>query len=154
MHTCMYLWYQFLKQCTFDFMLIYYSYQFYLTYVCTYDYDVKLKGIRPIFKDSFTDDPVSINMYEYSNKLKHAHHRKQRNLCGIKSTYVCMLFLFTVPSCYITTNCRGRPINRSISFSDCCTNFGASFNFNGRCQPCPNTSKFLCNLYNSMWSIT
>ena len=46
------------------------------------------------------------------------------------------------PSCYITSDCVGEPINSSITFSDCCTNFGVSYNIDGRCQPCPSTSKF------------
>ena len=58
-----------------------------------------------------------------------------------------ILMQFTVPSCYVTTNCFGGLINRSISFSDCCANFGASFNFNGRCQRCPSTSKHFLLFY-------
>ena len=46
-----------------------------------------------------------------------------------------------VPSCYLTTNCIGEPINSSITYSDCCMNFGVSYDLDGRCQPCPSTSK-------------
>ena len=52
-----------------------------------------------------------------------------------------------VPSCYVTTNCIGEPINSSITYSDCCMNFGASYDLNGRCQPCPSTSKQLQTFY-------
>ena len=55
----------------------------------------------------------------------------------------------TVPSCYVTTNCTGEPINNSITYSDCCMNFGVSYDLNGRCQPCPSTSKYCykCQYY-------
>ena len=49
------------------------------------------------------------------------------------------LFL-TVPSCYVTTGCTGEPINSSITFADCCTIFGASYDLDGQCQPCQSTS--------------
>ena len=45
------------------------------------------------------------------------------------------------PSCYVTTSCIGEPINGSITYSDCCMNFGVSYDLDGRCQPCPSTSK-------------
>ena len=48
-----------------------------------------------------------------------------------------------VPSCYVTTNCIGEPINSSITYSDCCINFGVSYDLDGRCQPCPSTSKYI-----------
>ena len=48
---------------------------------------------------------------------------------------------FAVPSCYVTTNCIGEPINSSITFAECCTTYGVSYNLDGRCQPCPHTSK-------------
>ena len=53
----------------------------------------------------------------------------------------CAYVYYTVPSCYITTDCNGEPINRFITFDDCCMNFGFSYNLNGRCQSCPNQSK-------------
>ena len=46
------------------------------------------------------------------------------------------------PSCYVTTNCIGEPINSSITYSDCCMNFGVSYDLDGRCQPCPSTSEY------------
>ena len=46
-----------------------------------------------------------------------------------------------MPSCYVTTNCIGEPINSSITFAECCTTYGVSYNLDGRCQPCPYTSK-------------
>jgi len=59
------------------------------------------------------------------------------------------LLCYTVPSCHITTtNCTGRPINKLITFSDCCLHFGAAYSINGQCYPCPKTSIF--NLYNIM----
>ena len=51
-----------------------------------------------------------------------------------------------VPSCYVTTNCIGDPINSSITYSDCCMNFGVSYDLDGRCQPCPNTSKCITSI--------
>ena len=51
----------------------------------------------------------------------------------------------TVPSCYVRTNCIGQPINSLISYFNCCANFGGiSYDLDGRCQLCPNTSKRLC----------
>ena len=47
---------------------------------------------------------------------------------------------FAVPSCYATTNCNGGLINSSITFADCCANFGASYDLDGQCQRCPTTS--------------
>ena len=64
------------------------------------------------------------------------------------STYVCSLFrenvfvYIAVPSCYATTNCTGEPINSSITYSDCCMNFGVSYDLDGQCQPCPTTSMY------------
>ena len=67
--------------------------------------------------------------------------------------YVCMCYCnvlyllkistitFAVPSCYVTTNCVGEPINSSITFAECCATYGVSYNLDGRCQPCPYTSK-------------
>ena len=55
---------------------------------------------------------------------------------------VCVLVCIAVPSCYVTTNCNGEPINSSITYSNCCLNFGVSYNLDGRCQPCPTTSKY------------
>ena len=57
------------------------------------------------------------------------------------------LCVITVPSCYVETNCIGEPINSSITFAECCTNFGVSFDFDGQCQPCPSTSRhlYICN---------
>ena len=52
--------------------------------------------------------------------------------------YVCTYI--PVPSCYVTTDCIGEPINSSITYSDCCMNFGVSYDLDGRCQPCPSTS--------------
>ena len=49
---------------------------------------------------------------------------------------------FAVPSCYVTTNCIGEPINSSITFAECCATYGVSYNLDGRCQPCPYTSKY------------
>ena len=63
-------------------------------------------------------------------------------ICIILIVFCLDYFHFTEPSCYVATNCNEGLINRSIAFSDCCTNFGASFDFNGRCQPCPSTSKW------------
>ena len=56
--------------------------------------------------------------------------------------------IFAVPSCYIATNCTGEPINGSISFAECCSNFGVSYDLDGRCQPCPTTrlSEFMHNI--------
>ena len=49
-------------------------------------------------------------------------------------------------------DCIGEPINSSITFSDCCTDFGVSYNLDGQCQPCPNTSKYLHNsLHNEIF---
>ena len=36
--------------------------------------------------------------------------------------------------------CTGEPINSSITFTDCCTNFGVSYDFDGQCQPCQSIS--------------
>ena len=47
----------------------------------------------------------------------------------------------TVPSCYVTPNCIGEPINSSVTFTDCCLYFGVSYNLDGQCQPCPSTSE-------------
>ena len=47
----------------------------------------------------------------------------------------------TVPSCYVTPNCTGEPINSSVTFTDCCLYFGVSYNSDGQCQPCPSTSE-------------
>ena len=60
----------------------------------------------------------------------------------IVTTCVINCVLITVPSCYVTTNCIGGPINASITFSDCCANFGVSYDLDGRCYPCPHTSKY------------
>ena len=49
----------------------------------------------------------------------------------------------TVPSCYITPSCIGGPINSSITFVDCCQNFGISYDLDRQCLPCPSTSKYL-----------
>ena len=57
-----------------------------------------------------------------------------------------MIMYIAVPPCYVTTNCIGEPINSSITFSDCCMNFGVSYGLDGRCQPCPITSIFI-NIY-------
>jgi len=57
--------------------------------------------------------------------------------------YVTNKLYITVPSCYVTTNCIGEPINASITFSDCCANFGVSYDLDGQCYPCPSTSKYL-----------
>ena len=51
------------------------------------------------------------------------------------------MFVIAVPSCYASKNCIGEPFNMSITFADCCTNFGASYDFDGRCQHCPSSSK-------------
>ena len=57
----------------------------------------------------------------------------------------------TVPSCYVTTSCIGEPIKSSITFSDCCTNFGVSYDLDGRCQPCPSTSEYCCKMCYTMY---
>ena len=60
------------------------------------------------------------------------------------------VYVIAVPSCFVTPNCIGEPINSTITFADCCTNFGVSYDLNGQCQPCPSTSKhkiLLCNTY-------
>ena len=62
-------------------------------------------------------------------------------------SYVCMYI--AEPSCYIKTNCIGEPINKSVTFSDCCINFGVSYDLDGRCQACPRISKYFnfCTAY-------
>jgi len=45
------------------------------------------------------------------------------------------------------TDCIGGPINASITFSDCCTNYGVSYDLDGRCYPCPQTSKHSQNIF-------
>ena len=47
---------------------------------------------------------------------------------------------FVVPSCYVTTNCIGEPVDSALTFADCCTNVGVSYDLDGRCQPCPTKS--------------
>jgi len=74
--------------------------------------------------------------------------------------------MITVPYCYVTTECIGEPINTSITFSDCCANFGVSYDWDGRCFPCPSTltskyyqnifykifvCNFICKLYTSLY---
>ena len=62
--------------------------------------------------------------------------------------YVRTVFVYiAVPSCYVTTNCIGEPINSSIAYSDCCMNFGVSYDLDGRCQPCPITSMYSQDCY-------
>ena len=53
-----------------------------------------------------------------------------------------VLVCIAVPSCFVTTNCNGEPINSSITYSDCCMNFGVSYDLDGRCQLCPIISKY------------
>ena len=71
-----------------------------------------------------------------------------------ENTYVCIVcthklsslnihMYITVPSCYITPRCIGEPVNKSITFYDCCKSYGVAFDLDGRCQPCPSTSKYL-----------
>ena len=60
---------------------------------------------------------------------------------GYELKATCM-YAITAPSCYVTTDCIGEPINSSITYSDCCMNFGVSYDLDGRCQPCPSTSKY------------
>ena len=52
-----------------------------------------------------------------------------------------MCVCIPVPSCYVTTDCTGEPINSSVTFGDCCINFGVAYDLDGRCQPCPRTSE-------------
>ena len=49
----------------------------------------------------------------------------------------------TVPSCYIRPICIGEPIDKVITFSDCCKSYGIAFDLDGRCRSCPSTSKHL-----------
>ena len=49
------------------------------------------------------------------------------------------------PSCYVTTNCIGEPINSSITYSDCCMNYGVSYDLDGQCQPCPSKRKCIAS---------
>ena len=56
----------------------------------------------------------------------------------IAMKHVCTYIL--APSCYVTTNCIGEPINSS-TYSDCCMNYGVSYDLDGQCQPCPSTRK-------------
>ena len=53
------------------------------------------------------------------------------------------MYYITVPSCYITPSCIGEPINKSITFYDCCKSYGIAFDLDGQCQSCPSTSKYL-----------
>ena len=59
-------------------------------------------------------------------------------------TYIHICVYITVPPCYVTTNCLGEPINGFISFSECCANFGVSYELGRQCLPCPSTSKLIC----------
>lgn len=60
--------------------------------------------------------------------------------------YLLCWSLFTVPSCHVTTNCAGEPVNISITFDDCCKNHGVAYDLDGRCQPCPTRSKVTINI--------
>ena len=66
-----------------------------------------------------------------------------QTLHAAKHYLLCTYVYIAVPSCYVTPSCIGEPINSSITFADCCTNFGVSYDLDGRCQPCPSTSKFI-----------
>ena len=83
-------------------------------------------------------------IYTYEDKYVHTYLHVYKSIHtswpNIYSLY-CVHMYATVPSCYVIPNCNGEPINSSITFSDCCMNFGVSYDLDGRCQPCPITSK-------------
>ena len=72
---------------------------------------------------------ITYNMHTYISTTELIH------------TYV--YAFIAVPSCYKTTNCIGEPLNKSVTFGDCCINYGVSYDLDGRCQRCPRTSKYL-----------
>ena len=57
-----------------------------------------------------------------------------------------IICIFTVPSCYVTSNCTGQPIDGTVSLTECCLRFGASYDLSRRCLPCPEMGMLLVQL--------
>ena len=61
-------------------------------------------------------------------------------------------YIFTVPSCYVTSDCTGQPINKTVSLTECCLSFGESYDLDSRCLPCPDMGTlFGIIMYTIFW---